>query len=109
MLKVNTTSTVYGTANISVGTSDTRATNQVLTTNSRHAKGFRGIRTSTSSAIAKKPPTAAGGFHAGVNAIMSYPPRQRLSPSRLTPSNRMIRGRGWRNDNPARTCDAPSC
>ena len=28
MLKVNTTSTVYGTASIRVGSSDTRATNQ---------------------------------------------------------------------------------
>ena len=59
MLKVNTISTVNGIASISVGSIDTRATNQVCSRNSRHANGGRNIRTNVSSDIAKKPPTRA--------------------------------------------------
>ena len=39
-----------------VGTSDTRATNQLCSRNSRHAQGGRNICTKVSSVIAKKPP-----------------------------------------------------
>ena len=46
MLKVNTGSTVNGTASISVGTIDTRATNQLCSRNSRQANGRRGMETS---------------------------------------------------------------
>ena len=43
--------TVYGIVNISVGTIDTRATNQACEMNSRHAKGGLNINTNVSSAI----------------------------------------------------------
>ena len=51
MLNVNVSKTVYGIVNISVGTIDTRATNQACAMNSRHAKGGLNIATKVSSAM----------------------------------------------------------
>ncbi|WP_240274644.1 hypothetical protein [Mycobacterium ulcerans] len=48
-MKVN--NTVYGMVNISVGSSDTRATNQACAMYSRHANGGWTIATNVSSAI----------------------------------------------------------
>ena len=52
MLRVKTVSTVNGIASISVGTIDTRATNHVCRSISRHAKGRRGSAIRVSSTIA---------------------------------------------------------
>lgn len=59
---VNTTSTVNGIVSNSVGTSDTRATNQVCSTNSRHGKGSLNIATNVSSDIAKNSPRERSGL-----------------------------------------------
>jgi hypothetical protein len=64
MLIVNTVKTVNGIASKIVGTSDTRATNQLWSRNSRHAHGGRKICTKVSSDMAKKPPRALMGFAA---------------------------------------------
>jgi hypothetical protein len=50
MLNVKTSSTVNGIASITVGSIDTRATNQDCSKNSRHAKGLRGMSTNVSNA-----------------------------------------------------------
>ena len=52
MLNVKTSSTVNGIASITVGSIDTRATNQDRSKNSRHAKGLRGMSTNVSNAMA---------------------------------------------------------
>src|ERR1700677_3075329 len=74
MLKVKTVNTVNGTANINVGSSDTRATNHDCNKNSRHANGLRGISTKVSNAMAKNPPTARTG------STTAPPGRNPLSP-----------------------------
>ena len=61
-LKVNTVKTVNGIDSISVGTSETRATNQVCNRYSRHANGRRIMQPNVSIAIAKKPPSPRNGF-----------------------------------------------
>ena len=61
-LKVNTSSTVNGMDSISVGTMDTRATNQLCRMNSRQANGGLNIRTKVSNDMAKNPPTERMGF-----------------------------------------------
>ena len=61
-LKVNTVKTVNGIDSISVGTSETRATNQVCNRYSRHANGRRIMPPNVSIAIAKKPPSPRNGF-----------------------------------------------
>lgn len=62
MLNVNTNSTVNGIDSISVGTMDTRATNQVCRISSRHAKGGLNIATKVSSDMAKNPPMDRTGL-----------------------------------------------
>ncbi len=47
---------------MTVGKSDTRATNQVCNASSRAANGLRGSNINVSSAIAKKAPIALAGF-----------------------------------------------
>ena len=64
MLSVKTMSTVYGIDSRSVGTIDTRATNQVCNRYSRHAKGRRNMHANVSIAIAKKPPSPRNGLAA---------------------------------------------
>ena len=59
---MNVRITVYGMVSISVGSIDTRATNQVWSRNSRQANGGLKINTKVSSDIAKKPPTARTGL-----------------------------------------------
>ena len=71
MLKMNVNNTVYGIVNISVGTIDTRATNQACKMNSRHANGGLNICTKVSSAIAKKPPKARTGLAMTLEATIT--------------------------------------
>ena len=73
---MKTTSTVNGIASISVGTIDTRATNQVCRMNSRHANGGLNIATKVSSDIAKNPPTERTGF-AKESAVTTTAPCRR--------------------------------
>ena len=73
ILKVNTSSTVNGIASISVGTSETRATNHDCSRNSRHANGRRGIDINVSNDSAKNPPTARNGFDTVLEAVIPRP------------------------------------
>ena len=70
---MKTTSTVNGIVSNSVGTIDTRATNQVWMTNSRHANGGLKMKTRVSRDMAKNPPisrTGAATRSAGVEVIV---------------------------------------
>ena len=71
MLKVKVNNTVNGIVSISVGTIETRATNQDCRMNSRQANGGLNIATKVSSAIAKKPPTARTGLVTMLEATTS--------------------------------------
>src|ERR1700677_3417491 len=82
MLNVKTSSTEYGIVNISAGTTDTRATNQVWSTYSRNANGGLTITTNVSSDIAKKPPIARTGFVTG-DADITRSPLAAWSPSEI--------------------------
>jgi hypothetical protein len=53
---------VNGIDRNSVGTNDTRATNHVCNSNSRHANGRRNMHTNVSRAIARKPPKPRNGL-----------------------------------------------
>src|SRR5215208_3956257 len=74
-LRVNTLSTVNGIASITVGSSDTRATNQPCSSSSRHANGGTNINRKVSRATAKNPPTARIGLMRGMAVLtgLHYP------------------------------------
>ena len=61
MLSVKLTRTVNGIATNKVGASDTRATNQDCSKNSRHWNGRRNANLTASTDIANKAPTACMG------------------------------------------------
>ena len=61
MLSVKLTRTVNGMATNNVGASETRATNQDCSKNSRHWNGRRNANLTASADIANRPPTACMG------------------------------------------------
>lgn len=62
MLSTKTISTVYGIDNMMVGKMETRATNQICSSTSRHAHGPRTAATSASALSRKNSPNALMGF-----------------------------------------------
>jgi hypothetical protein len=62
MLSVKTMSTVYGIDSTSVGTIDTRATNQIWSSSSRHANGGRTMAANVSPTRTTKSPMAKAGL-----------------------------------------------
>ena len=61
MLSVKTIRTVYGIDSTTVGTTETRATNQICSTSSRQAYGGRSIAAKVSPVRTMKSPTATAG------------------------------------------------